>query len=83
VRSKRQPDGRWRLDRIHPGRVYFDLEGDVGAPRLEHPPRAPGGRLVGPRGACGDVTPQPRRASVSLTQRPWASLRRSTRDGSA
>ena len=32
VRSKRQPDGRWRLDRIHPGRVYFDLESDVGEP---------------------------------------------------
>src|SRR5262249_58696577 len=32
VRSKRQPDGRWLLDRIHPGRVYFDLEGGVGPP---------------------------------------------------
>jgi hypothetical protein len=32
VQSKRQPDGRWLLDRIHPGRVFFDLEGDVGAP---------------------------------------------------
>jgi hypothetical protein len=31
VRSKRQPDGRWRLDRIHPGRVHFDLDG-VGTP---------------------------------------------------
>ena len=31
VQSKRQPDGRWLLDRIHPGRVHFDLEG-VGAP---------------------------------------------------
>jgi hypothetical protein len=31
VRSKRQPDGRWLLDRIHPGRVYFDLE-SVGTP---------------------------------------------------
>jgi hypothetical protein len=31
VQSKRQPDGRWLLDHIHPGRVYFDLEG-VGAP---------------------------------------------------
>jgi hypothetical protein len=27
VRSKRQPDGRWLLDRVHPGRVHFDLEG--------------------------------------------------------
>jgi hypothetical protein len=32
MRSKRQPDGRWPLDRIHPGRVHFDLEGGVGAP---------------------------------------------------
>jgi hypothetical protein len=31
VRSKRQPDGRWLLDHIHPGRVHFDLEG-VGTP---------------------------------------------------
>ncbi len=32
VRSKAQPDGRWLLDRIHPGRVFFDLESEVGAP---------------------------------------------------
>jgi hypothetical protein len=32
VRSKRQPDGRWLLDRIHPGRVHFTLEGEVGEP---------------------------------------------------
>jgi hypothetical protein len=32
VESKRQPDGRWLLDRIHPGRVHFDLEGGVGTP---------------------------------------------------
>ena len=32
VRSKRQPDGRWLLDGIYPGRVHFDLEGGVGAP---------------------------------------------------
>jgi hypothetical protein len=31
MRSKRQPDGRWLLDRIHPGRVHFDLE-VVGTP---------------------------------------------------
>jgi hypothetical protein len=31
VRSKRQPDGRWLLDRIHPGRVHFDFE-EVGMP---------------------------------------------------
>src|SRR3954447_17136964 len=32
VRSKRQADGRWLLDRIHPGRVHFDIESEVGAP---------------------------------------------------
>jgi len=32
VRSKRQADGRWLLDRIHQGRVHFDLEDGVGAP---------------------------------------------------
>jgi hypothetical protein len=32
VRSKQQPDGRWLLDRIHPGRVHFDIEAEVGAP---------------------------------------------------
>ena len=32
VRSKRQPNGRWLLDRIHPGRVHFALEGGVGQP---------------------------------------------------
>ncbi len=32
VRSKRQPDGRWLLDRVHPGQVHFDLEGGVGTP---------------------------------------------------
>jgi hypothetical protein len=32
VRSKQQPDGRWLLDQIHPGRVHFDLEGGVGTP---------------------------------------------------
>ena len=31
VRSKRQPDGRWGLDLVHPGRVHFDLE-PAGAP---------------------------------------------------
>jgi len=32
VRSKRQPDGRWLLDRAHPGRVHFALEGGEGQP---------------------------------------------------
>jgi hypothetical protein len=31
VRSKRQPDGRWLLERVHPGRTHFDIE-HVGAP---------------------------------------------------
>lgn len=26
IRSKRLDDGRWLLDRVHPGRVWFDLE---------------------------------------------------------
>jgi len=32
VRSARRPDGRWSLDRIHPGRVLVDLEDGEGAP---------------------------------------------------
>ncbi|GAA0388459.1 hypothetical protein GCM10009530_44440 [Microbispora corallina] len=32
VRSKRQPDGRWLLDRVHPGRVHFALEEGLGQP---------------------------------------------------
>ena len=32
VRGKRQPDGRWLLDRVHPGRVHFAFEGGVGEP---------------------------------------------------
>ncbi|MGA7098537.1 MAG: hypothetical protein WB245_13310 [Acidimicrobiia bacterium] len=32
VRSKRQPDGRWLLDRTHPGRVFFDIESGIGEP---------------------------------------------------
>ena len=32
VRGKQQPDGRWLLDAIHPGKVWFDLEGPLGAP---------------------------------------------------
>ena len=40
VRSKRQPDGRWLLDRIHPGRVHFDLEGGVGTPSRWNTARA-------------------------------------------
>jgi hypothetical protein len=32
VRSKRQSDGRWLLDRVHPGRIHFALEDGVGEP---------------------------------------------------
>ena len=32
VLAERQSDGRWLLDRIHPGRVHFDLESGVGTP---------------------------------------------------
>jgi hypothetical protein len=32
VRSKRQPDGRWPLDRVHPGRVHFAVDGAVEEP---------------------------------------------------
>jgi len=32
VRSKQQPDGRWLLDLIHRGRVFFDIEAPVGTP---------------------------------------------------
>ena len=31
IRSKRQPDGRWFLDSVYPGRVHFDIEG-IGTP---------------------------------------------------
>lgn len=31
VRSKQQLDGRWLLDRIHPGRVFFDIESPAGS----------------------------------------------------
>jgi hypothetical protein len=32
VRSKRQQDGRWSLDRVHPGRVHFAVDAAVGEP---------------------------------------------------
>jgi hypothetical protein len=32
VRAKRRPDGRWPLDRVHPGRVHFALDGGAGEP---------------------------------------------------
>jgi hypothetical protein len=60
VRSKPQPDGRWLLDRVHPGRVHFGLRGRRGdAEPLEHPPRAPCAQLVGRR----RLTRQPQRTN--------------------
>lgn len=32
VRGRRRADGRWALDRVHPGRVHVGIEGPVGAP---------------------------------------------------
>lgn len=32
VRSKQQADGRWLLGQVHPGRVHFDIEAEVGQP---------------------------------------------------
>lgn len=32
VRAARQPDGRWLVGRVHPGRVHLDLDAEVGAP---------------------------------------------------
>jgi hypothetical protein len=32
VRAKQQTDSRWLLDRIHPGRVHFDIESPVATP---------------------------------------------------
>lgn len=32
VRSRRRADGRWALDRVHPGAVHFALEGGAGEP---------------------------------------------------
>jgi hypothetical protein len=32
VRSKREPEGWWLLERVHPGRVHFDMEDGAGTP---------------------------------------------------
>ena len=32
MRAKRRPDGRWPLDRVHPGRIHFAFEDGVGEP---------------------------------------------------
>lgn len=32
VKSRRQPDGRWLLDCVYPGRVHFGIEGEPGTP---------------------------------------------------
>ena len=53
VRSKRQPDGRWLLDRVHPGRVHFALEGGGRAEPVEHAACPAGAPLVGPRRPIG------------------------------
>jgi hypothetical protein len=42
VQSKRQPGGRWLLDRIHPGRVHFGLQGGAGTPSRWNTLRARG-----------------------------------------
>ena len=46
VESKRQADGRWLLDRIHPGAGLLRSRGRRRAEPLEHAPRAAGPRLV-------------------------------------
>ncbi|MEV0651065.1 hypothetical protein AB0I28_38010 [Phytomonospora sp. NPDC050363] len=40
VRSKRRPDGFWTLDRVHPGRVHFSMEGGPGEPSMWNTLRA-------------------------------------------
>jgi hypothetical protein len=70
VRSKRQPDGRWLLERVHPGRVHFDLEGGVGAPRRWNTLRALRVLDWWDRGPRDDVTPQPRQYERSRQVRP-------------
>ena len=32
VQSKQQPDGRWLLDRTHPGRIHFAFDDGIGQP---------------------------------------------------
>ena len=32
VRADRRPDGTWRLEHRHPGRVWFEVDGEVGEP---------------------------------------------------
>ena len=84
VRSKRQPDGRWLLDRIHPGRVHFDLEGGIGAPSRWNTLRAL--RVLDwwePRGAPGEVTPQPMGTRSALPARPRRRGLRDTRGAGA
>ena len=58
VRSKRQPDGRWLLDRIHPGRVHFALDGDLGEPSRWNTLRALRVLDWWGDGASGGVAPQ-------------------------
>ncbi|MGN6742563.1 MAG: squalene cyclase, partial [Amnibacterium sp.] len=32
IRAARDEDGRWRQDRVHPGRVWFPVDADEGGP---------------------------------------------------
>jgi hypothetical protein len=57
VSSRRQPDGRWLLDRVHPGRVHFALEGGVGEPSRWNTLRALRVLDWWEDGASGGVTP--------------------------
>ena len=67
LKSKRQPDGRWLLERIHPGRVHFHLERwRRHAKPLEHPPSAQGARVVG----RSRLTPERRRAGRAVARCP-------------
>ena len=52
VRSKRQPDGRWLLDRIHPGRVSTSISSPRSARRV-------GGTRCGPCGCSRGGTDGP------------------------
>ena len=65
VRSRRQADGRWLLDRVHPGRVHFALEGGVGEPSRWNTLRALRvldwweDRVPAERGTAASGTPSP------------------------
>jgi hypothetical protein len=79
VQARRQPGGPWLLDRIHPGRVHFDLEGGVGTPSRWNILRAEGAQAVGRhrltagRRRTGGVLAA--RGRVRVTPRPNACCR--------